>query len=248
MRLGIVALLFVALPCWAFCPFSDAFLSSLKPESSITFYNNCALHLNDDASQEKLAALYEQGSSAVPKDIKKAIYYYQLSAENGNAASQSRLAQIYMAMDKDKDTRQVWYDYKKSIGFSGDVNSKEFKGDLVHPYVLLMLANEKPANKWYYPTKELVAPVYAQQLFKSYKIDDEKKKALAAQATAWKKGKLLELAEQILTPEEYAEFENTLYPKEGKADAFKRNQTLQAFKEKVEAYRKQDEESAKAFY
>ncbi|MBQ4471636.1 MAG: sel1 repeat family protein [Alphaproteobacteria bacterium] len=248
MRLGIVALLFVALPCRAFCPFSDAFLSALNPQSSITFYNNCAVHLNDDASQAKLAALYEQGSPAVPKNMTKAIYYYQLSAENGNATSQARLAQIYMAMDKDKESRQAWYDYKKSIGFSGDPNSNEFKGDLVHPYVLLMLANEKPANKWYYSTKEVQAPVYAQQLFKTYKIDDDKKAVMISRATAWKKRKLLETANQILTQEEYAEFENTLYPKEGKADAFKRNQALKAFKEKVEAYKKQDEESAQAFH
>ena len=248
MRLGIIALLLVALPCRAFCPFSDTFLSSLKPESSITFYNNCALQLNDDASQLKLATLYDQGSSAVPKDMKKAIYYYQLSAENGNAIAQSRLAQIYAAMDKDKSTRQMWYDYKKSIGFSGNLDSDVFKGDLMHPYVLLMLANEKATNKWYYPSKELTAPVYAQQLFKSYKLDEEKKKTLTGQATAWKKRKLLELAEQILTPEEYTNFKETLYPSQGKPDAFKRTQALKFFKEKVEAYKKQDEEGAKAFY
>ena len=241
-------LMMLAQPCWAFCPFSTTFLDSLKPETSLSLYNNCAVYMNDDAAQMKLAELYEKGVSSIPKDMKKAIYYYQLSAENGNAEAQARLAQIYMDNDKDRDGRKVLHDYKNAVASSVYHDDNVFKGELVHPYVLLMLANEKEENKWYYPSRVGTPPVYARQLFSTYKITADKKKEMMKHATAWKKRKLLEIAEQILEKGEYEQFVETLYPKVGNPDPFRRSQALKAFKTRVEAYRKQDEESAKAFY
>ena len=84
--------------------------------------------------------------------------------------------------------------------------------------------------------------------FKNYKIDEAKKKQLTRQATLWKKRKLLELARQILSEAEYQTFSETIYPTNGQADAFKRNQALKAFQEKVKQKKQQDAASAKTLY
>lgn len=238
-------------PAWSFCPYSESLLNSLKTADALKLRQSCAETQNDDASQVYMARIYENGSSDVAKDIKKAFYYYQLSSDNGNAESQTRLAQLYREYDKDAASRKVIKEYTESITPILKTNKDDpddFKGELMHPYVLLMLAAEKPENKWYYPTNMLVAPPVAKQLLAGYKIDAEKKKNLMRQATAWKKRKLLEIARQIMEDTEYAKFTQTLYPSKGKADAFARGQALKAFKEKVVEKKQQDQESAKAFY
>ena len=236
----------------AFCPFSERLQKSLKGETVIALYKNCAESMNDDASQAKLAEIYDKGTPAIPKDIKKALFYYQLSADNGNAASQARLAQIYMELDKSREGRSDLYGYLASIAPvspNGKMkNQQDFQGELVHPYVLLMLSNEKPENKWYYPTKEVQAPAYAKILYSNYQIDEAKKKQLLQQASRWKKRKLLEIARQLLSDAEYRAFVETMYPANGQPDKFKRSQLLKDFQEKVKKYKQQDAESAKAFY
>ena len=239
----------------ALCPFSKQLFSSLKEETLIILYKNCAEGMNDDDSQAKLAEIYDKGTPAIPRNLQKALFYYQLSADNGNAASQARLAQLYMELDKSREGRADVYGYLTSIVPVADLDNgkgknkaKDFQGELVHPYVLLMLANEKPANKWYYPTNELEAPSFAKSLFKNYQIDKQKKEQLSRQATAWKKRKLLEMARQIFSEAEYRNFVAILYPSTGQADSFKRSQALQAFKEKVQQKKQQDLEGAKAFY
>lgn len=251
----IICSLFISGAAFAFCPFSERLQKTLKEESIVALYKNCAEVMNDDGAQAKLAAIYDKGTPAIPRDLKKALLYYQLSADNGNAASQARLAQLYMELDKNREGRADLYGYLQSIlpvsvtDSEGQVqNPNGFRGELVHPYVLLMLANEKAENKWYYPTKELQAPPFAKVLFNSYQVDAKKKKTLLQQASQWKKRKLLEIAEQILTKDEYRNFVETLYPANGQPDKFKRSQLLQQFQDKVKKYKEEDLASAKAFY
>lgn len=230
----------------ASCPLAE--MPSLSEKQTITLYKNCAEMQNDDASQAKLAALYDKGSVSTARNLKKALFYYQLSADNGNAVSQARLAQLYMELDKNREGRADLYGYLESImpvselpAFAEDSLADDFSGELVHPYVLLMLANEKAANKWYYPTEELEAPAFAKTLFNNYQIEDAKKQQLSRQATQWKKRKLLEMARQLLSDDEYRAFVEALYPAVGQADAFKRNQALKEFQEKVKQYKNQDQ-------
>lgn len=234
----------------SFCPYSSTFLNSMPVKSMLVLYKNCAETLNDDVSQAKLAELYDKGGVGVTQDLKKALYYYQLSADNGNAESQTRLAQIYMEADKTREGRQQVREYLDEIAYISfsDSEEKDFDGSLVHPYVLLMLANEKPENKWYYPTKVLQAPAYAKSLFNSFNLNDKQIHNFKRQASAWKKRKLLEIARQILSKEEYQTFVLTLYPTQGKADAFRRSQLLKEFQEKVKIRKQQDLENAQTLY
>jgi len=250
-----LGLLLTATYTQAACLFSDSLAATLDERSVISLYQSCAEGMNDDAAQARLAAIYEKGGSTVLQDLKKAMYYYQLSAENGNANSQARLAQLYMQFDKGKSNRAFLYNYMGSIApvqnttqKSGAKTEPNTQGGLLHPYVLLMLANEKPENKWYYPTNVIQAPPYAAKLLKEYKIDEEKKKQLTRQATQWKKRKLLEAARQILPAAEYQDFVNTLYPTSGQPDTFKRKELLKSFQEKVKIKKQQDAASAKTLY
>ena len=68
------------------------------------------------------------------------------------------------------------------------------------------------------------------------------------QASRWKKRKLLEIAAQILSKEEYQHFSETLYPSKGQADKFQRSQLLKEFQEKVKRYKEQDAEHGQLFY
>ena len=251
---GLVALL-LAEQAFAFCPYADNLKNSMQEASFLALYQNCAEGLNDDGAQAKLAEIYDKGTPSTMKNLKKAIFYYQLSAENGNAYSQARLAQLYMELDQSRDGRAALHEYLDSVvpvsSFSDEGQESEvetFGGELVHPYVLLMLANEKPANKWYYASDVLSAPPFAKTLLNQYKIDEQRKKQLTREASRWKKRKLLEIASQLLSGAEYQEFVQTLYPLTGKADEFKRQQLLNNFKVKVEQKKKEDLEGAKAFY
>lgn len=248
MRCGILMLILgISFGAHAFCPFSDALLKTLNGEAAISLYKNCAERMNDDNAQAYLAKIYDQGSPSIPRNLKKALYYYQLSADNGNAESQARLAQLYMQLDKDKQGRAELHNYMKNI-VAFPTGENEFQGELIHPYVLLTLANEKPENKWFYPTKVKKAPTYATNLHKNYKLTEEKKKQLMHQAVAWKKRKLLEIAQQLLPEKEYLAFKTALYPPNGQVDAFKRKQLMEQFQERVKKQQEQDQENAKAFY
>ena len=249
MRIGLILMMLcVSRVAWAFCPWSGALFGSLSEESAIMMYKSCAEGMNDDASQARLAAIYDSGTPSVLPDITKALYYYQLSADNGNAASQARLAQLYIELDKNREGRSELYSYTNSIMPVPSDNKDSFKGEFLHPYVLLVLANDKADNKWYYATEVKQAPAFAANLLKKYNIDDAKKKQLLSQARAWKKRKLLEMASQLLSPAAYQDFADTLYPANGQVDAFKRSQLLNQFQEIVKAKQVQDQKSAKAFH
>lgn len=232
-------LIFLSFICFvtaaqASCPMGFSFMKTMSEEQMLVSYKACAELYNDDEAQAKLAELYDKGTATFSPDIKRALFYYQLSAENGNAVSQGRLAELYIELDKDRENRAVMYEYLNSIFVNQQQEESSFHGELVHPYVLLILANEKAANKWYYPTKVKEPSPTAQTLYQNYQIDEAKKKQFMQQATAWKKRKLLDVAKEVLSAQEYQTFVNKLYPTSGHADAFQRSQALKEFQEKFQ--------------
>ena len=66
--------LLIARAAMAFCPFSDRLQGTLKEESVVALYKNCAEFMNDDASQAKLASIYDKGTPAIPRNLKKALF------------------------------------------------------------------------------------------------------------------------------------------------------------------------------
>ncbi len=221
----------------AACPEGDK-LYSKSAKASVPAYQLCAVQDNDEFSQVRLADLFKKGSKNVEKNETKALLFYHLAANNGNAYAQTELAKLILMMDEDEEKRKKLASYMKQIkSASQNADEFEFKGELLHPYVWLLLASEDASQKWYYPsTKKYSSEAAA--LIKNYQLPDEKKRELIFIASQWKQQKMMQTAKEVLAESEYKTFKDTLFPKQGKADSFLRKQALTNLKDKVENYLK----------
>lgn len=202
-------------------------------------YELCALQENNDAVQAFLGDLYLNGKYGESKNIQKALLFYHLSAENGNAKSQTALAKLLLKMDEKDDTRAQIKDYLEKIKFFMDSDEDAtFNGDILHPYVLFMLAAEDKSQKWFYVSDELSAPE-AGGLLKSYQINKQKRTQMQRLASLWKERKIFETAKEVYDEEAYKKFENAVRPKSGRADAFLRSQAMEKLKRDIEKYKEQ---------
>ena len=232
----------------ASCQIAEMMQEISTQEELLVMYENCAVYQNDDESQSKLAQMYATGTGGVQKDLNNALYYYQLSAENGNAESQAQLARLYMELDKTPATRKLLMTYLKTVepvDFKtlAELQKKPpepemFKGELIHPYALLLLSSESEDKKWFYHSKVKKAPEYVEELLKNYSLDEEKKKKQIQVASAWKRRKLLESAFYVLSHKEYEEFKRDVYPENGVVDVAKRSAALAKFQQRYAEYEK----------
>ena len=207
-------------------------------KASIPSYQNCAIIENDDEAQLKLADIYYNGAKNVEKDEIKTLLFLHLSADNGNAVAQTRLAKLLLEMDETTVGREKVLSYMKQIklALENDTTSR-FKGEVLHPFVLLTLAAESSEQKWYYPTNTKSSNE-ALSLLKSYQVDEQRKRELIRQGVQWKQRKMMETAKDVLSFDEYEKFKNVLYPSKGKADPFLRKQELSKLREKIQTYLK----------
>lgn len=204
--------------------------------AALPAYEDCALNYNDDASHLLLAATYQQGAPGIAANGQRALLFYHLAAENGNAKAQYMLARLLLQLDETPAGRAQIQTYLNKIqtALRYDDNGA-FKGALLHPYTLLLLAAEKADQKWYYPSFVRQEPE-ASYFLGRYQISDDKKRQAVKDASAWKNAKMLEIAKGLMTPSEFSRFFETLYPQKGRADPFKRAQALEGLKDKITAY------------
>ena len=200
-------------------------------------YELCALQENNDAVQALLGRVYLNGEYGVTKNMQKALLFYHLSSENGNAKSQTALAKLLLKMDEKEDSRAQIQDYLDKMKFFMKHDSgASFDGDILHPYALFMLAAENADQKWYYVSDELSAPE-AGGLLKNYQLDKAKKYEMQRLASQWKQRKMFEVAKEIYNQAEYQKFENAVKPKSGRADAFLRSQAIEKLKYDIKKYK-----------
>ncbi len=205
--------------------------------SAVKQYEQCALSQNDDDILVLLAKTYLNGENKIEKNIQKALLFYHLSAENGNAQSQVELSKLLTQMDEKEETRQVLKAYLSKIKFfMKNQDETTFDGAFLHPYALLALAAEPASQKWYYPTDVLMAP-NAVALLKKYKISDQKKTAVMKEATAWKQRKMMEAAKEIYARADYEKFVQIVKPTKGRADAFARSQAVSKLQKDIQTYK-----------
>ncbi|MGN0919485.1 MAG: hypothetical protein ACI4OR_01835 [Alphaproteobacteria bacterium] len=206
-------------PCVsARCPLADKYAQENKPEMEQVALNVCALSYNDDASQMKMAEGYMKGKNGLKQDERQALYMYQLAAENGNAEAQVKLAELLQSFDTSSERRRELKEYLEKLQ-KNEGNASSFAGEILHPYTLLLLASERPENKWYYPSLTRSAPARTSVLLQNYQITSEKRQAAMNDASKWKTRKLLEMAQEILTETEYADFETRLKKSATRAQA-----------------------------
>lgn len=208
-------------------------------DKALPYYETCALSDNNDAAEMVLARAYEKGDKNIPRNTQKALLFYHLSADNGNAEAQVALAKMLMKLDETTSGRQELSSYMRKIEAAlKNQPAGEFKGQVLHPYTLLLLATERADQKWYYPSTTTTAPE-ATKLLKAYKIDEVKKKGALRDASVWKQQKMMQTARQVLDEAEYKMFQQTVMPTKGKPDAFAKNRAMDNLKTKVKAYREQ---------
>ncbi len=217
------------------CPAGDEASRSRGLLAAMPVYEVCALQKNDDETQLYLAQLYDRGQSGVARNVQRSLLFYHLSAENGNATAQVGLSKLLTRLDESDATRPEIRSYMEKIkGQLQNRSQTSFKGQMLHPYTLLLLAAEKPSAKWFYPTTVTSDPE-AQRLLKQYEITPDKQKTSYAEATAWKQRKMLDVARDVFSVSEYVSFYDRLYPKQGAADPFTRSQAINELKEKLES-------------
>lgn len=222
-------------PVFSACNAGDSvYKSSVK--ASIAPYQNCAVIENDEDAQLKLADIFSQGAKNVEKNVSKELLFLHLAADNGNAFAQTKLAKLLLKLDETTEGREKVISYQKQIKLALENEPESaFRGEIMHPFVLLTLAAEPADQKWYYPTKTKYSSE-AVAVLKTYQIDGAKKQELIKQGVRWKQRKMMETAKEVLSLEEYKKFEEILYPKKGVVDAFARKQALSDLREKIQVY------------
>ena len=230
--LGIVSSAF------ADCPNADKMAREKGLSEALPVYQSCAIGQNDDDSQLYLARIFATGQGSISKSRTKALLFYHLSAENGNATAMVELSKLLTEMDNDEIGRNEILTYLGKLQTQLRIMpANSFSGELLHPYALLMLAAESPESKWFYTTKQTSDP-RAAQFLKNYKIDPDKKKEVIRAATQWKQRKMIDLAREVFSVSEFKEFYQTLYPKTGLPNSFARSQAVDKLKAKVESRKK----------
>ena len=145
---------------------------------------------------------------------------------------------MLIEMDSNPEKRERLASYlrqiKSSLNRAGDYS---FKGEILHPFVLLLLASESAEQKWYYSTTVKYSSEAA-KIIKEYQLSESKKQELLRAASLWKQRKMMETAKEVLSESEFQTFEKIIFPKQGKADPFLRKQAISNLKTKVENYLK----------
>ncbi|MDY6407305.1 MAG: hypothetical protein SPL08_01185 [Pseudomonadota bacterium] len=226
--------------CWATgvtadCPVADELARTKGLSAALSAYLGCAVNQNDDESQLYLAHVYMTGQENVAQNRQRALLFYHLSAENGNATAMVELARLLIELDNDDKTRGEITSYLEKIQGQFQNNfENSFKGELLHPYALLMLANEAPESKWFYLSRQK-SDSRSAQLLKNYQIDAAKKKQVMRTATLWKQRKMVDMAREVFSVSEFNDFYRTLYPETGLPNAFTRAQAVEKLKSRIES-------------
>ena len=227
-------IIFFTLPCLSDCPNGEKIARENGLKTAIPILAECALYENDDDTQLYLGQIYETGQGGIPKSIQKALLFYHLAAENGNAKGQVQLSLLMTKLDSQESTRTVILDYFSKLNAQLKNRSKSsFQGQMLHPYALLALSAEDSKNKWFYNTKTKTDS-RAKTLLNTYQIEPAEKETALRNASLWKQRKMLDTAREVLSPTEYQKFSDTLYPPVGRVDAFARSRAVQELQRKLE--------------
>ena len=196
----------------AVCLVADAQWKAGEYEQAMVNYENCAYKKNDAIAQYTLANFYLDGNDYIKQDIRHALFFLRLSAENGYAPAQRMLALLIDDLENLGEVGEKglndWKQQMKRLGFSD-----------IPAFSWLLLAADKQENKWFYPTPGDVdeEAIRLADSWTNKRGSDEK--GLATQmAVAWKQIRLIKSAKVLLNPVEFESFLKIMETKETGSD------------------------------
>ena len=190
-------------------------------------YETCATELNDSEAQFLVAQTYLNGNKNVTQNLRSAMKYFRLASENGYAPAQRELAKLMDSLnDLGKDgveaIAEIEEDWQKQ---------NEIKRQPMPALSWLMLAAERPENKWFYlvePSMDKEAASLLPSMKTKYGNEEVKKASLLA--TQWKQEQLMKQAKSLLTERAYKQFENIIYPSKLEPPKMTREQAVEELK------------------
>lgn len=225
------------------CLRGDFLLEKGFEQEAFKEYETCADRQNDAEAQYILGSWFAKGREGVlQKDLNKALFYLRVSAENGYAKAQVYLAELLVSLQTNHQTDLISKHEALMRSLEKEALSPSQREEALKqieegmlPFTWVLLALDKPENKWFLPvgenSDEKAFALY-QKMGKQISLE-EKQKSLR-QASSWKRSKLLKAARQILSPIEYGEFVSTLtLSSTRKGD---KELEIQKLKNKIKAY------------
>ena len=210
---------------FAYCPMADLY----KRKNTMLEWQNhqiCAKEMNDSESQLLIGQTYLKGNKNVPQNLKLALKFFRMGAENGYAPAQRELAKL---MDSLNDLGD---EGKSAISEMDDQWQDETKTNQLPMTALswMMLAAEKKENKWFYFAPALTDEEAIRLLPKMKSKYAKEEKASSSAATNWKQAQLMKQAKALLTEQAYKQFENIIYPSKLEPPKMSRQQAVEELK------------------
>ena len=193
----------------AFCPMGELYQQAGKEFDAWAQYQACADVNNDAPSQLYIGQIYLKGNANVQQNLTRALNYFRKGAENGYAPAQRQLAVLMQEIEElGPDGQQALNDFEDNWRQENNSSRKTMSA-----LSWMMLAAEKPENKWFY-FSENVLDKEAVSLLPKFKANLSPKQIEEAQkaATAWKQEQLLRQAKKLLSDEAYKDFKQIIYP------------------------------------
>lgn len=82
----------------------------------------------DPTAQRQLADWYAEGTKVLPQDLTQAVYWYEQVAENGDAETQRRLAQIYLDQGTGAEDNRKAFKWFQRAADQGDAEAMNMVG------------------------------------------------------------------------------------------------------------------------
>lgn len=211
----------------AFCPIGALYEKAGKEFDAWAQYQACADVNNDAPSQLYIGQIYLKGNANISQSLTMALSYFRKGAENGYAPAQRQLAVLMQEIEAlGPDGQKALSDFEDNWRQENNSNRKTMSA-----LSWMMLAAEKPENKWFY-FSENVLDKEAVKLLSQFKAKMSPKQIEEAQkaATAWKQEQLLRQAKKLLSDEAYNDFKQAIYPNKNVKAKISRLQAVEELK------------------
>ena len=229
----ILFLLGLSGPVMADCFEGDMAFAREKLLMARTDYETCAKMINDAASFYRLGQIYLT-AKGVPVDRTRALLYFRYGAENGYAPAQRELAKLMVSPLLPTDA--MGRVQKKVVAQKSRLPQLPHIDNTLElsDFAWVLLASERPENKWFYPSPALSDEEAAKMVsaLERSRGKAEKEKAVR-QASQFKEQRLIWAARETYNDKDFNQFMRVVFPSNGQPDYVQRTQAVEKLKQDI---------------